>query len=76
METKCCESPANAPLVPGLGGGAGIYIDWCIMTNDFRSHNVITFVYDRKNKNHWPLLVTYYSDYKHSLSGFGCLYSE
>ena len=20
METKCCESPANAPLVPGLGG--------------------------------------------------------
>ena len=25
------------------------------MTNDFRSYNVI---YDRKNENHWPLLIT------------------
>ena len=31
------------------------------MTNDFRSYNVIYIVYDRKNENHWSLLVTHYS---------------
>ena len=31
------------------------------MTNDFRSHNVIYIVYDRKNENHWSLLVIRYS---------------
>ena len=31
METKCRESPANAPLVPGVWGEAGIYIDRCII---------------------------------------------
>ena len=31
------------------------------MTNDFRSCNVIYIVYDRKNENHWSLLVTHYS---------------
>ena len=42
------------------------------MTNDFRSYNVIYIVYDRKNENHWSLLVTHYSllithysEYKH-----------
>ena len=31
------------------------------MRNDFRSYNVIDIVYDRKNENHWPLLITRYS---------------
>ena len=31
------------------------------MTNDFRSYNVIYIVYDRKNENHWSLLVIRYS---------------
>ena len=31
------------------------------MTNDFRSCNVIYIVYDRKNENHWSLLVIRYS---------------
>ena len=31
------------------------------MTNDFRSYNVIYIVYDRKNENHWSLLITHYS---------------
>ena len=28
---------------------------------DFRSYNVIYIVYDRKNKNHWSLVITRYS---------------
>ena len=33
------------------------------MSNDFSSYNVIYIVYDRKNENHWSLLiiVTHYS---------------
>ena len=47
------------------------------MTNDFRSYNVIYIVYDRKNENHWSLLVTHYSllithysEYKHPITEF------
>ena len=29
---------------------------------------LFTFVYDRKNENHWSLLVICYSEYKHPLS--------
>ena len=32
METKCCESPANAPLVPGLGGGQGFILTDALTT--------------------------------------------
>ena len=30
------------------------------MTNDFLSYNVIYIVYDRKNENHWSLLIIRY----------------
>ena len=31
------------------------------MNNDFRSYNVIYILYDRKNENHWSLLIIRYS---------------
>ena len=31
----------------------------------FTNTLLFTFVYDRKNENHWSLLITHYSEYKH-----------
>ena len=31
------------------------------MTDDFCSYNVIYIVYDRKNENHWSLLIIRYA---------------
>ena len=53
------------------------------MTNDFSFYNVIYIVYDRKNENHWslliivthyPLIVTRYSECKHAINYIIILY--
>ena len=37
---------------------------------------LFTFVYDRKNENHWSLLIIRYSEYKYPIRSFGLLYKK